>query len=179
MKKIIAVLLAVLMVGSLAGCGGSAPATAEEVKGTVTNAGKFSMLVPDGWLGIPTSDLFDEYEGDTDPTTYSAYKGAKKELDAFSKPGVQVKYYPPETSYWSAKGWYDDAKDIDPITVGGRTWIRYTCSSLDYPLCIWETGEDGGDQFVITEWLDNGDKSDKLTPDDVEVQAIAASITLN
>ena len=180
MKKLVALMLAVVMIGSVAGCGGSAaPATVEEVKGTAYDTGMFSMLVPDGWFGIATSDLFDEYDGDYDPTQYSAYKDAKKELDAFSKPGVVVKYYPPSTTKWSPKDWYDDSKDIDPVTIGGRTWTRFTCTSLDYPLCVWETGEAGEDQFQVTVYLDNGDSKVKLTEDDVEVQAIVASLTVD
>ncbi|MBQ4258215.1 MAG: hypothetical protein II713_04360 [Clostridia bacterium] len=182
MKKIIAVLLALALVFALAACGEEAPKTPEDVKGETVDAGKFTVLVPNGWKSFTSSDLFDEYEGDTDPTKLNIYRGAKSEWDQFSKPGLQITYYGPNNHFYKpSKDYYDDAQDVAPIEIGGRKWEGFTADSLGTKICVLSTGDDpDGDQFCANIWLDmSGEGKDVLTPDDPAVIAILGSIKVN
>ena len=48
MKKLLALILALVLVFALAACGEEAPKTPEEVTGETIDAGKFTVLVPKG-----------------------------------------------------------------------------------------------------------------------------------
>lgn len=177
LKKVVALLLAfVLCTAMLTACGGKkedAPKTPEEVKGTTFDAGEFSVLVPDGWLAFPVSDMFDDYEGEYDPTAVQICKGAESEFDLFTHPYLQINYYPDNTMTVS-KDWYDNVEDIEPMELGSYTWNGFTCTSLDYKTAVLYT--EGDVQIQITCTLENGDY--KFSIDDVDVQALLASIEI-
>ena len=177
MKKLIALLMALVLCLSLTACGGDAADNSgassgqQEIKGETYDAGNVSALVPDGWKAFPVSDLFDEYDGDNDPTALQVCKGGETEWDVFTKPYIQVNYYP-DTELSIYKDLYDDVVDLDPIELGGRTWNGFTCSSLDYPIAIFWT--EGSEQIQVT--VNLGTTDGTINVDDADVQAIIASI---
>ena len=177
LKKVMALLLAfVLCTVMLAGCGGDkeeAPKTVDEVKGETYDAGNVSALVPTGWKAFPVSDLFDSYDGEYDPTALQICKGGDSEWDLFSKPYVQINYYPDNTMYTDMKDFYDDTADLEPIQAGGYTWNGFTGTSLDTPIAvIWTTGDV---QLQVTMSLG---EDDPITPTDADVLAILGSIVI-
>ena len=161
-KKLMALLLAlVLCTAMLAGCGGDkeeAPKTADEVKGETYDAGIVSALVPNGWKAFPVSDMFDEYDGEN-------------EFDLFTKPYVQINYYP-DTSMYVSSDWYDDVVDLEAKQIGNYTWNGFTCNNMGYPTAVLYT--DGDVQIQITMILEN--EGNKIALEDADVQAIIASI---
>lgn len=168
---------AVLLIAALlAGCSGGkmpAPATPGEVKGETYDAGQVSALVPEGWKAFPTTDVFDEYEGDYDPNAFSIYKGAQSEWDQLAKPGITITRMD-TASFVSAKDWYDDVKDIEVAPIGSYTCTGYTGTSLvDYPYTVIEMvdGDTTVQVAILTE--SNGEK---IALEDADVQAILASI---
>lgn len=178
MKRwILLALIVVLSAMMLIGCGGGGAQATDpaEVKGETYDAGNVSALVPTGWKAFPATDLFDEYDGDNNPNTLYIYKGAKNEFDMFSCPGITINYYEDATSFMSAKSFYDDAADIDPVELGAYTWNGYTATSVDYPYTILE-GTDGEAAIQVSILMENGDK--KISLEDVDVQAIIASIAV-
>ena len=182
MKKLLALILALVLVFALAACGEEAPKTPEEVTGETIDAGKFTVLVPKGWKSFTSSDLFDEYEGDTDPTKINIYRGAESEFDQLRKPGLQIVYYGPNKYYYKAsKDYYDDAEDIAPIEIGGRKWEGFTASSFGTKICVLSAGDDpAADQFAVNIWLDmSGEGKDVLTVYDPALLAILGSIKVN
>ena len=182
MKKLFAIVLALVLVFALAACGEEAPKTPEEVKGETVDAGKFTVLVPNGWKSFTSSDLFDEYDGDTDPTKLNIYRGAKDEWDQLRKPGLQIVYYGPNNMFYKpTKDFYDDAEDVAPIEIGGRKWEGFTATSLGTKICVLYTGDDpAGDQFCANVWLDmSGEGKDVLATDDPALLAILGSVKVN
>ena len=175
LKKVMALLLAlVLCTAMLAGCEGGkgeAPKTAGEVTGETYDAGNVSVLVPNGWKAFPVSDMFDDYDGENDPTAVQVCKGGETEWDVFTKPYMQINYYPDNTMYVSSD-WYENVVDLEPMQLGGYTWKGFTCTSLDYPTAILYT--DGDVQIQVSITLEN--ENEKISLDDVDVQAIIASI---
>lgn len=175
MKKLLLLMLvAVLSVAMLTGCssGGTASTDPAEITGETFDAGNVSALVPNGWTAYPVTDLFDEYEGDYDPTAVQIVKGAESEFDVFSKPYIQINYYGEETQMISSKDFYDDAKDIEPMQIGNYSWNGFTTDNSGYPTAILWTEGDVLIQLMII--LEN---NDKISLDDADVQAIIASIT--
>ena len=86
------------------------------------------------------------------------------EWDLFSKPYVQINYYPDNTMYTDTKDFYDDTADLEPIQAGGYTWNGFTGTSLDTPMAvIWTTG-DG--QLQVTMSLG---EDDPITATDADV----------
>ena len=178
MKKMIALLLtAVSLTAILAGCSkGSAPTKPEDVKGETFDGGNISALVPDGWMGFHGVDFFDEYEEGYDPNVIQIYKGAKSEWDQFSTPYVMISYYGPDNPMFEpSKDFYEEGADLEPVTLGDYTWKGFTAKSLDTPIAILWTGEEGEGQIQLMICLENGDK---ISLDDADVQAIIASINI-
>lgn len=172
-KKGFALLLAALLCLTVfTACGkDKAPETPDKVKGETYETERISALVPDGWKAFPAADVFDEYDGDYDPTTLNIIKGGESEFDMFTKPYMQIKYYPDNTMY-DTRDWYDNVVDLEPMQLGGYTWNAFTGSSLDYPIAVLWT--EGDVQLQITVMLEVEDG--KVSLDDMDVQAIIASV---
>ena len=71
---------------------------------------------------------------------------------------------------------YEDAADLEPVTIGDYTWNGFTGTSLDTPIAVLWTGEQGSGQILVTLCLENGDK---ISLEDADVQAIIASIQIS
>lgn len=176
MKKLLSMMLALVMVFAVIACTPKAPETPEEVTGETYDTGEFTALVPEGWMAFPSSDMWDEYEGDYDPTGLQICKDAKSEWDLFSKPCITINYYEDATEFVSAKSWYDDAQDITPFDLGNYSWTGYTATSLDLPYTILE-GTDGVSVMQVSILTENSGNSIAL--EDADVQAIIMSILAN
>ncbi len=143
----------------------------ETAKGETYDAGNVSVLVPDGWKAFPVTDVFEEYDGEYDPTAVQVCKGGEEEWDIFTKPYMQINYYPDNSMYVSSD-WYDNVVELEPMQIGGYTWNGFTGTSLDYPMAVLYT--DGDVQIQVSITLENTDG--KISLDDADVQAIIASI---
>lgn len=182
MKKLLALLLVIVMCATMfAACGSNEDGKDAggdqqgEIKGETYDTGDLSVLVPEGWTAIPVADLWAEEEGATDPTTVRLCKGGSTEMDLLSYPSLQIHYYD-ENTYMSEPStqWYDDPADLDPLTLGGKTWKGFSASSFGDQLIILWTGEQAGDQYDVTIWPEKSEGSFSL--EDADVQAIIASI---
>ena len=177
MKKIAALLIALLMVVALAACGEKEPQKPEDVKGETRETSLMSALVPKGWKAFGKADVFDEFpDEDGDPSGLRIYKGAEAEYDAYSKPGIMIDYYADsDTTLADTEFWYENVQYFDPITIGKYTWEGYNAESLDTPVVILMTdGGSGKIQVALTLEASDG----KIALEDVDVQAIIASITI-
>lgn len=177
-KNIVSILVAVLLTAILAGCsGGSSVTDPADITGETFDGGNVSALVPDGWMGFHGTDYFDEYEEGYDPNVIQIAKGAKTEWDLLSKPYVMVTYFSPDNPmYEPSKDYYEEGADLEPFTTGSYTWKGFTAKSLDTPIAILWTGEEGSDQIQVMICLENGDK---ISLEDADVQAILASINIS
>ena len=182
MKKYFALLLVLTLALSLfSACGKKeeAPKTEDpaEISGEVFDGGNVSALVPKGWMAFHGSDIFEEYEEGYDPNCIQIAKDAESEWDLFSKPYIQIDYYGPDEELWEpSKDFYDDAADLEPVTLGAYTWSGFTGKSMDMPIAVlWAV--DGDDEFQLTMWLETDEA--KISLEDADVQAIIASIQPN
>ena len=177
MKKLIAMMLVLTMVFVFVACGEEAAPAAnggDEITGEVYDAGNVQVLVPGGWKAFGVSDIFGE-DGAMDPDAVQICKGGETELDLWSKPYIQINYYGADTDMMQpSKDFYDNAEDIDPMTIGSHTWNGFTCESLGAKIAIlW--AEDGDHQYQASVYLEAGDETISLT--DADVQAILESVT--
>lgn len=177
-KNIVFMLAAVLLTAMFAGCSGAPGETdSENITGETFDGGNISALVPDGWMGFHGVDFFEEYEEGYDPNVIQIAKGAKSERDQFSTPYVMISYYGPDNPMFEpSKDYYDEGADLEPITLGDYTWKGFTAKSLDTPIAMLWTGEQGSGQILVTLCLENGDK---ISLEDADVQAIIASIQIS
>lgn len=186
MKKILALLLAALMcVSLLAACGENNNSGNSDngnsgnsgVNGQTFDAGKVSVLVPDGWKGLAVTDILSDVEGAVKDNSVNIVKGGESDIDLLSKPYINVVYYGPDSIMLSpedSKGFYDNVVDVDDMTIGSYTWHAYTCDSYGYKYYILWTGEDNADQFQVSVLYESTGGS--FSFDDADVQAIIASI---
>jgi len=193
MKKIFALILALVMCASvLAGCG-SKPSDnttttpdsgtqqdtqgSTDVSGEMYDAGNVQALVPDGWKAFASLDVFSDEPDATDPNVVSICKGGETDLDLFSKPYIRFDFYGPDKEMMmdmdSYKEFYENVKDIDPITTGDHTWTGFEATSSDVPLTIlW--AEEGEYQYQASIFTEASSGSISLS--DSDVQAILASV---
>lgn len=180
----------VLLTAILAGCsggssggssgsssGGSSATDPANITGETFDGGNVSALVPDGWMGFHGTDYFDEYEEGYNPNVIQICKGAESEWDQLSTPYVMISYYGPDNPMFEpSKDFYEEGADLEPVTLGDYTWKGFTAKSLDTPIAILWTGEEGSDQLQLTICLENGSK---ISLEDADVQAIIASINIS
>ena len=111
----------------------------------------------------------------TDPADIT--EGAKSEWDLLSTPYVMISYFGPDNPMMEPmKELYEESADIEPVTIGDYTWSGFTGKSIDTPIAILWTGEEGSDQIQVMICLENGDK---ISLEDADVQAIIASINIS
>ena len=134
MKKLCLLLaLCLAFTGCLFGCGKSGEeesgAAQEDAKGEVVDVGEFTVVVPEGWMKYPQTDVFGEADADGNtPLRTDAYgmiKDGKSEIDAFSKPTVYVYYYDEAGAEEQASfntAFYDENTPIE-LTVNGQAVI--------------------------------------------------------
>ncbi|MBQ7566912.1 MAG: hypothetical protein IJT18_07315 [Oscillospiraceae bacterium] len=186
MKKLIAILLAALMLLSLAACG-ETPATdttntetaasGEEsaaVAGETFDAGQITVTVPSGWTAIAQHDVFSDDPKAMLTDVVNVCKGGTTADDLFSKPYIRFDFGGAnKTLYMADKDFYDDVVDLEPIVTGDHTWNGYSCNNFGYKTTVLFC-EEGALQYqamIYTE-MSGG----KISVDDADVQAILASV---
>ncbi|MBE6678547.1 MAG: hypothetical protein E7597_07115 [Ruminococcaceae bacterium] len=137
----------------------------------VINNGVLEVFVPDGWQHFAGTDS----DGKETPYKLFVYKNANGPLDIFYKCGITLCFTPSDKLYMSPKCFYDNVKDIEPITVGKYQWTGYTCTSLGYPYIMLESNTAPGILQAML-LLENGDN--KIAFDDKDVKAILESINI-
>jgi len=175
MKKLLVVLLSVMLVLSLAACGGGS------VSGETYDTGNISVLVPDGWQPYQMSDMFDEYEGDMNPENLTLYK-TTEEFFGLSEPSIMIAYFDPNTTWVSPEFVYNDPVAREEIVIGNYTWNGFDATTEDLfsgetlPLHILYAQQDG---YTVQVSLFPVASEGQFSFDDADVQAILASIAIN
>lgn len=196
MKKILAFLLATLMILSLAACDGVGSDKTVEIGGddvsvketqvdvteasAVTepgeeyNAGDFTVYVPGGWDAVEVTAT---ETGEVEPNIINIYKGAEYDESAdswktFGKPHVYIfRYEGDELDLVPGeKSLWENAEDIPDVQIGNYTWRGFSYDQF---------GEDG-----VNIWTVAGDYGYRLSIafqhetslDDPDVQAIIGSL---
>lgn len=184
MKKFLAMMLVVMMVAAMfVACGEKEPATnggenGGAVAGETYDTGAFTVVIPDGWKAFAVKDSFGSDPNADRVDALQIIKGGKTEFDLLTKPYIQFNYYGENSSLMEpSKDWYDEAQDIEPMTLGGYTWKGFTAKSLDLPIAILWTEEVNDQQFQASIYLEAG--TEKITLQDADVQAILTSVTAN
>lgn len=186
MKKLLAILLALVMVLSFAACGEDTDATqpngnggetegSKEISGETFNAGNFTALIPEGWKAFPVSDIWSDDPDATDPDALQICKGGETDWDLFTKPYVKIDYYGPETDMMTPSSeWYEDVVELEAFTAGALTWNGFTATSSDMPMAtLW--AEDGDHQYQVIVWMEPTE-GNAIAYTDADVQAILASL---
>ena len=194
MKRILAILLALCALLSLAACGGntasgggtaasgssaapaqsSAPAKPEDVTGETYETGSFQALVPTGWKAFGVPDIWADEDDVMDPDALRIIKGGESDMDVFSRPYIQLNFYGPDTTLWNPDmSFYDDGEELEPITVGGLTWVGFKAKSLGSTIVmLWTEDEEIQYQASIFYEATNG----SISLEDVDVLAILGSV---
>lgn len=155
MKKILTIAIAVLSVFALCACGGDNKTTTaadggdKQATGSVYDTGTFTVEVPKGMTVMQVNDIMSDDENAIDPDIIHIAQSDDKELYWYKGAYVIIYYYPETDSIFDIKSVYDDAVDIDPITINGVEWKGFDATSLDVPL-TYVSGKVGDDMFVVT-----------------------------
>ena len=183
MKKLLCIILAMLMLLSLAACGKDKAGSGDkgdggkqEIKGEYFDAGNVKALAPKGWKAFPANDIFAEDENATDPDVITICKGAKDSFDMLIKPLVRIDYYGPDTELWGGleglKEWYTDVQDLEPIVCDNYTWNGFT--TTDYGLMAILVAVDGDTEIQASVYLETD--GGNISLEDADVLAILNSI---
>lgn len=180
MKKWIALMLAAMLLLTLAACGGTTetPAAAESaetaVAGETYDAGQVSALVPGGWKAFPQHDVFSDDPNAMLPDVINICKGGESDMDLFSKPYIRFDFGGAnKTLYMADKDFYDDVKDLDPITTGSHTWNGFSCDNYGSKLTVLFC-EEGAIQYQASIFTETS--GGKISLEDADVLAILASV---
>ncbi len=144
-----------------------------DVSGKTYEVGEFSLLLPDGWLEIPFINVSSE-DKEILTDSISVYKNAPDENSIFSYPGITVTINSAESPPTDAKSMYDDAEDIEPITIGDLQWTGFESDNSGYPI-IQMYAEDGDYIFTVIVATERAQGSISLS--DSDVVAVISSIT--
>ena len=145
----------------------------EEVSGRVEDTGLFSVFVPEGWLGVSSINVLDDYY---DPTVFTLYKCVEEESDARSSPFVIVNYMDANTALLSPRSSYENVEDMNDMMFGNYTYTVYTGFFLGHPYTILEAQGDHAD-FLISICMEN-ENGESISLNDADVQEILDSISV-
>lgn len=182
MKKTIAILLAALMLLSLAACAakdGAPKSDGEQtaagaVSGEMYDAGQVSVLIPDGWNAVPQHDVFADDANAMLPDVINVCKGGTTADDLYSHPYVRIDFGgTSKTLMMASKSYYEDAEDIEPLTTGSHSWNGFKCSNYGTPMTVLFC-EETPIQYQACVFTDTA--GGKLSLEDADVQAILASV---
>lgn len=176
-KRLFCLLFTLVLVFGMCSCGNKKDGSSGDATksgGETFDGGNISILVPDGWMAFHGTDVFKDYDEGYNPNVINIGKGVEKELDLFSKPYIQIEFYPSDkTMSKPYKELYTDVKDLDPITYGKYTFNAFTAKSSDIPIAqLWTEGDQ--DQLMLSIWTENG--GEKISLDDDDVKSILSSI---
>lgn len=176
-KRLFCLLFTMVLVFGLCSCSDkkdSSSADSKKSAGEKFDGGNISVLVPDGWMAFHGTDIFEEYKEGYDPNVINIGKDAKNEYDLFSKPYIQIKLFPSETTMTKPfKELYTETKDLNAAKYGKYTFNGFTAKSGDYPIAmLWTEGDQ--DQLTITIWREI--EGQKIDIDEEDVKSILSSI---
>lgn len=144
----------------------------------VFSTGKVQVTVPEGWLVVGANKSMDGYEDKAaDVNSIYLCKGAKSAMEVFDFPGIQVNYYDPNNvMLGTTKDFYENAKDIEAMTLDNYTWSGFSAESVGAPLVLLLANPEEGDkdQFQVAVWLEMGGK--KMAMEDADVLEIISSL---
>lgn len=175
MKKTLAMILSIVMCLSLlAACGGgsgnggnSGKTPQEDPVENIYDTGEFQVVIPEGWLEAPVSDIFAEEDGALDSGALQIIKGGESSMDVFSKPYVDIRFYGPDVLGMAPdKDFYDDVEEIDDLELDNYTFEGFSCLSFGYEMTIL-FADDGDNQIQVVVYTDQEDGSISVTDDDV------------
>ena len=192
MKKTLIAIITLLCIAafSLTACGGSGSGGTEAAgsgnagggsAAETYDVGAFTMAVPAGWTVFPQNDMFGEKDADgnypVDPETIYVAKGVSDEMTAMiSAPGVRIYYYGPDTYVMDTKGFYDNVKDLEDVTINGVACSAYEGESLGYVYQVISYPTDTAKyEILITTSIEGKDTG--ITWEDPDVKSILESLT--
>ena len=175
MKKILTLLITLALLVTMAGCGGGKdkpsgggeqePPVEPVIKGEVKDAGRFSVLVPEGWTMI-------DMGGYSDPFTAVLLKGTQE--DWFKVPQVSIIYNLPCDLVVSSAALADNVIQKPDFDLGPYHWKQWTGSMSGYKMHVAETEGDFGYFTVSLQAVTPDGECPSI--DDEEVRAILKSI---
>lgn len=146
------------------------PAQMPAISGQIIEVGKFTVLIPEGWFAHPV--YMNEALRDDQ---VNVVKGTDDPAKAFDAPLLSLSFGSKERPIsFVDKEFYDDsdAKDIEPVVIGGRTFRGYTAKSLGYDL-LYLFAEEGGQQFQVVMYYNQPEG--QISLEDADVRAIIES----
>lgn len=172
MKKIFKLLLAVILMLGLIACnknnggnGGNDKPEEPVIKGVTKNAGRFDVLVPEGWTLIDMGEY-------SDTSSAVLLKGTQD--DWMKVPQLSIMYFMPTELVVSGAALYENVIQQPSFTKGDYNWKAWT-GSLQGLNCY--AVETEGDFGFITVYLQQvTENGDIMSIDDPEVGAIIQSI---
>ena len=163
MKKLFALMLAILMLMSLAACGGEEEG-GKKAEPTEYNAGNVKVMVPGGWKAFQVNDVFADEPNTVAPDKINVAQGAKSDADILSYAYIQISHNDPSiTMVPPTKDFYDNAEDLEPITAGGMTWNGFKGESMGYKIAILWATDANGHQFQLSCFTEGSKSSFKVT----------------
>lgn len=147
-----------------------APAQMPAISGQIIVVGRFSVLIPEGWFAHPV--YMNEALRDDQ---VNIVKGTADPAKAFDAPLLNLSFGSKENPIsFVDKEIYDDsnAKDIEPVAIGSRTFRGYTVKSSGYDL-LYLFAEEDGQQFQIAIYYNQPDG--QISLEDADVRAIIES----
>ncbi|HHU53206.1 MAG TPA: hypothetical protein GXZ43_03905 [Clostridiaceae bacterium] len=139
-------------------------ADTDQNTGDVYENEEFSVSVPEGWVASPMQSS----DGEQPTDKVSLFKGSMDDPLALLKaPVINLEYGDSDIPLTKMdKKFYEDAEDIDPIEIGGKSFSGFTAKSSDLPLtCLY--AEDGDKQYQIYVWTEKPGGSISLEDADV------------
>ena len=168
----------ILSLSAFSACGQETPtqttsASENQIKGTITDAGKISALCPDGWQSVGLPDLSAE---SPDTPAADGLRFVKGGTDLNHNAFVELRYYSsekeiPETD---ASKWYDNVTGTGNVNTGSFTWSGYSGQSMGVPFVYLETVTENAAFTAYLYTQENGAHTASLY--DADVQAILASV---
>ena len=179
MKSINVVLMSLMFIGLVAGCGGASGSgsSSSKISGETYSTDAMSVLVPTGWKAFPFYK--NGNVDDVNPNEIGIHKGAKEAYDMSHTPGMTLYFRPNQSTTSFGKTYYEDVADMEPFTTGDLRWEGFTGKmQIGYGdkrsavAAIWTSV--GNDMFQAFIWLEMDDS--KITLNDADVKTILASI---
>lgn len=149
---------------------------ADDVKeeSRIYDTGSFTVSIPNGWKEFTVNDIWAEDTGTVDPDILQIIKGGETAIDSFDHPYIYINYYGPETEMITPDmNFYENGKELEPVSFGDYTWEGFTATTLDYPITVlWRNDGDIGYQVTVYTDQEKGN----ISLEDSDVIEIISSI---
>ena len=166
MRKILFLTVVLALLVPLWAC--SSKAEEEPITGKVFDAGRFSILVPEGWSAV---DLGENGEKGTIGTLV---KGEAEEFGTASQ--MTIYYNLPSDPSISSREYYDNAVNLKPLDLGGYHWQCWQAFIDGQPLYAAEAYGDFGSLMIFL--VRFSAEEEALSLEDRDIRAMLESIIL-